>query len=526
MSYIPLPVVTPVQMQALDSAAIEEYGIAGLILMENAGRGCAEFIMSEYGDQCAKGVALLCGPGNNGGDGFVIARHLFQHGIKAHIFSLAPVEKFKGDALVNYKIAKNLNIPFSEILSEADADPLKEALKKGFGLIVDAIFGTGLSREVSGRFARAIDAANSSCLPIVAIDIPSGLSGLTGQVLGIAIKAAATCTMALPKTGLVTSPGFEYTGRLHVVEIGIPRQAVREADISSFLITKEYASSILPERPPSGHKGTFGHLLIISGSRGKTGAAALCAIGALRAGSGLATVAIPESSQPVLAEKLTEAMTLPIPENEQGSLSQRATHLIFEQMARKNAVAIGPGAGLDEEAQEALRKIVLEVEVPVVADADALTALAKDPAVLQNAKAPVVLTPHPGEMARLLHCSTKEVQADRIKAACSLASGTGAVVLLKGARTVVAEPNGRYAINPTGNPGMGTGGMGDVLTGIIGALLAQGCEPFDAACLGAYVHGLAGDQLASYKGPWGFLASELADWLPRIWKQLQEQHGR
>lgn len=513
-------------MQALDTAAIEKYGIHGLILMENAGRGSAEFIMSEYANECSAGAAVLCGPGNNGGDGFVIARHLFQHGINTTIFALAPMEKFKGDALINYKIAKKLDIPFFEILSEADAAALSDQLKKGFGLLIDALFGTGLSREVSGRFALAIEAANKSNLPIIAIDIPSGLSGLTGHVLGTAVRAAATCTMAIPKTGLVTCPGFEYTGRLHVVEIGIPRQAIQESGLSSFLITKEYAASILPSRPPSGHKGTFGHLLVISGSRGKTGAAALCGHGAVRGGAGLVTVAIPEGSQPVLAEKLTEAMTIPIPQNEHGTLSQHAIPLIFENMARKKAIAVGPGAGLDEEAQEALTKIVLESEVPVVADADALTALAKNPAALQDSNAPVLLTPHPGEMARLLHCSTKEVQADRIKASCELATETGATVLLKGARTVIAAPDGRYAINPTGNPGMGTGGMGDVLTGIIGALLAQGCAPFEAACLGAYAHGLAGDQLATFKGPWGFIASELADWLPRVWKQLQQIHEK
>ncbi len=516
----PLPIVTPGQMQSLDAEAIEKYQIPGLVLMENAGRGSAEFILSEFGAQCSKGTAVLCGPGNNGGDGFVIARHLFQHGVRVRIFCLAPIEKFKGDALANYVIARNLHIPFSEILSDHDARGLEDILGS-YGLIVDAIFGTGLSRAVSGRFALAIEAANNSSPPIVSIDIPSGISGQTGHVLGCAIRAAATCTMALPKVGLVTSPGFEFTGRLHIVEIGIPGQAVKAAGIPSFLITKEYAASILPERPLSGHKGTFGHLLIVSGSRGKTGAAALCAFGALRSGVGLTTLAIPEGSQPVMAEKLTEAMTLPIPQNEQGSLSRKALPLLLEEMSGKKALAVGPGAGVDEEAQETLRSLVLESTVPVVADADALTAISKRAADLQKSKAPILLTPHPGEMARLLHCSTKDVQADRVKAACDLAAETGATVLLKGARTVIAGPDGKYAINPTGNPGMGCGGMGDVLTGVVGGLVAQGCPAFESACLGTYAHGLAGDQIASFKGPWGYLASEVADWLPRVWKQLQ-----
>ena len=514
-----LPIVTPAQMSQLDNAAIQEYQIPGLILMENAGRNTAEYIIQQFTPQCSQGVAILCGPGNNGGDGFVIARHLFQKNLKPHIFSLASIEKFKGDALTNYKIAKNLNIPFSEILTDEDAKNLPDILKN-YGLIVDAIFGTGLSRPVSGRFEIAIKAANSSSLPIIAVDIPSGLSGLTGQPLGIAIKATATCTMALPKIGLVTSPGFEYTGDLHIIEIGIPKEAIQSHDIKSFLLTKSYAASIMPKRPLSGHKGTFGHLLIISGSKGKTGAAALCATGAIRSGAGLVTLAIPETSQPIVATKLTEAMTLPIPENQYGSLSKAAIPIIYEQLHKKKAIALGPGSGIDQEAQEALLQIITESEIPLVVDADGLTALANRPEVFKTIKAPLVLTPHPGEMARLLKCSTKEVQADRVKAASQLANDSGAVVVLKGARTVIADPDGRYVINPTGNPGLGTGGMGDVLTGIIGALIAQACPIFEAACLGVYAHGLAADQLALYKGPWGYIATEVADWLPKIWAQL------
>jgi NAD(P)H-hydrate epimerase len=323
--------------------------------------------------------------------------------------------------------------------------------------------------------------------------------------------------MALAKLGLVLHPGTEYVGKLHIVEIGIPDIAVAEADIKTKLLDERTFRTMLRPRPSIGHKGTFGHLLILAGSRGKTGAAALVAHGALRAGAGLVTVGCPTDVQPVLAQKLTEAMTEDLPETKSGTVSSKAIPIIEALLERKKALAIGPGLGLNNETQDVVRHLLETVPIPMIADADALTALGMDHSPVARAKQPRILTPHPGEMARLLGCTIAEVQHDRIAAAISLAHSSKAIVVLKGAGTVVAAPDGRVALNSSGNSGMGSGGMGDVLTGIIGGFLAQGYDAWDAARLSVFVHGHASDQLAKVRGDWGYLASEVADWMPHLW---------
>ena len=513
-----MKVVTAEQMQALDRQTIEDLGIHGLILMENAGARTAGIIRAQYETELSeKGALVVAGPGNNGGDGFVIARHLMQAGFRVEIVLLAPEEKFRGDALVNLEIVNALMIPVMPCLSETVL--VEHArLFENAGVIVDAIFGTGLGRPVEGRFAEAVRYMNKSVAPVVAVDIASGLSADTGHPMGVAIEADITCTMAMPKTGHVTWPGSDYTGRLHVVEIGIPEFLVDKAGITPEAMGREEFSRELRARPDSGHKGTFGHLLVTGGSRGKTGAAALAAMGGLHSGAGLVTVACAASSQQVLAAKLTEAMTMVLPETGEGSPSQAAFEEIKGALDRKKAVVLGPGLGLHADTVKFTIRFMKEVDIPVVVDADALTAMAGAMDDFSNgSNSHLVLTPHPGEMARLCRCTVPEVQADRIKSASGLASETGAVVVLKGARTVTASPDGRVCINLTGNSGMGAGGMGDVLGGIIGAFLAQGYEPWDAARLGVCAHGLAADMLASGRGPWGWTAGELAEWLPRVW---------
>jgi NAD(P)H-hydrate epimerase len=324
--------------------------------------------------------------------------------------------------------------------------------------------------------------------------------------------------MAIAKLGLILYPGTEYVGDLHIVNIGIPDTSIAEADIKTELFDEKDFRSILRPRPLVGHKGTFGHLLILAGSRGKTGAAALVAHGALRAGAGLVTVGCPKDVQPVLAQKLTEAMIEDLPETESGTVSNRAIPLIRTLLERKKALAIGPGLGVSREIQEIVRLLFEEVPIPMIADADALTALGTDHSPVARAKQPRILTPHPGEMARMLGCTPAEVQHDRMAAALSLARSSGAIVVLKGARTVVAAPDERVALNSSGNPGMASGGMGDVLTGIIGGFLAQGYAAWDAARISVFVHGHASDQLAKVKGNWGYLASEVADWMPHLWR--------
>ena len=508
--------VTAAQMQRLDQRAIEKFAIPGLILMENAGRGVCDLIHRHFAARLHHGVTILAGPGNNGGDGFVIARHLHQAGIKVEILVLVSGEKFKGDALTNYRIVKELGLPVTECLDSDSLSAASESIKRS-GVIVDAIFGTGLAREVTGRFARFIEEANEAPAPIMAVDIPSGLSADSGCPLGTVIRADVTATMALAKIGLVLHPGADYVGDLHVVEIGIPRSAVAEAGIKAEFFDEKVFRALLRPRPVTGHKGTFGHLLILAGSRGKAGAAALVAHGALRSGAGLVTLGCPSGIQPVLAQKLTEAMVEGLPETKLGTLSKKAMSAIGSILEKKKALATGPGLGLDRETQALVRQLLETVPVPVVADADALHALGTDHGPVRRAKQARILTPHPGEMAYLLGCTTAEVQHDRIAAALSLAHSSKAIVVLKGARTVIAAPDGKISINSTGNPGMGAGGMGDTLTGIIGGLLAQGYDAWDAARISAFVHGLAADQMAKLRGNWGYLASEVADWLPHLW---------
>ncbi len=507
------------EMQALDRYTIEEIGITGEILMENAGKGVAEIIWLRFGKEAEKGVVIICGPGNNGGDGFVVARHLAQRGFPIRVFLLTSPTKFKGEAALNLQILQRLYLPLIQ-LTEEDFSDLHAALKT-CGLVVDAIFGTGLKREVTGIFAQVIKFMNESGKPIIAIDMPSGLSADTGKPLGIAVKATLTATMALPKVGQVIYPGREYTGELQIVDISMPPLVIEEQGPKREWLTEEWAIDLILPRKGDTHKGTYGHVLVLAGSTGKTGAAILSALGALRGGAGLVTLACPKSLDPIFETVLIEAMTVPIAqETLEGSLSSEAFDIIFELAKGKKAALIGPGLGLCQETQDLVYRVVAELPLPMVVDADALTCLSGRLSYITQAKWPRILTPHPGEMARLLRVDKDTVQSDRLGIARTAAREARAVVVLKGAATVIASPDGREAVNRTGNPGMATGGMGDVLSGLIAALLAQGFDPFEAACLGVFLHGLAGDLLAGEKGPWGYTASELAEKLPFVIKKL------
>ncbi len=517
---IAMKAVNASQMQRLDREAIEDYGIAGLILMENAGTGVFEAIQRHYPSELKKGTLIVAGPGNNGGDGFVVARKLHQKGYPLEVWILSSREKFKGDALVNLKIIEKLDLTIRYILDEDVPSANKEL--NGFGLIIDAIFGTGLKRPVEGRFKAIIDAINEAQIATASVDIPSGLSADTGLPLGTAVKADLTITMALPKIGHILSPGAFYTGELEIVDIGIPVKAIKDADIKGELLDKDTIKELIKERPPWGHKGTFGHAVIVAGSRGKTGAAALAAHGALRAGSGLVTVASPKCAQDTISKIIPpEIMTLWLSDAAQtGEVSEKARDELMEFLEKKKSLVLGPGIGLSLASKELQKWLITECRLPMVIDADALTTLSEDLSILKEKKAPRVLTPHPGEMARLMGCSTSEVQENRLHMACSLSKDTDSIVVLKGARTIIAEPSGRFSVNPTGNSGMGQGGMGDTLSGIIGGLLAQGYAPYDAARIGVYVHGLCADILKKVKGPYGFTATEMCEILPTVWKQL------
>jgi NAD(P)H-hydrate epimerase len=377
-------------------------------------------------------------------------------------------------------------------------------------ILVDAVFGTGLKREVGGHFAVAIELMQRSGLPLVAVDIPSGLNSDSGQVMGCCAGADLTVTYGLAKPGQVIYPGAELTGSLRVVDIGIPPEAVAGADITTVLLQKNDVAAMVPGRPAASHKGVFGHLLVLAGSQGKTGAAILCGQAALRTGTGLVSLGSPRRLNNIYETRLPEAMTVPLASDYYLDISDYTA--IAAALRGKKAVVLGPGLGLADETRELVGKLYNEVDLPMVLDADGLNCLAGAGALA--AKGAVrIMTPHPGEMARLTGLSTGEIQADRLAVAAAFARKNNMILVLKGAATIIADPNGRLAINPTGNPGMAVGGMGDVLAGIIGGLLAQGLSAWEASCLGVYLHGLAADRIAENVRV-GFLASEVADEIP------------
>jgi hydroxyethylthiazole kinase-like uncharacterized protein yjeF len=514
-----MKLLTAAEMQELDRRTIEEVGIPGIVLMENAGRGAVDHLCRRFGDLFPGPVLVLAGKGNNGGDGYVIARHLLNRSWQVRTVVLAQREAVAGDAAVNLKALLNSG---GEVVFAGEEGSLSQCLEAQTDrrLIVDALFGTGLTSEVRGIYARAIEWANGTGIPILAVDIPSGIDATTGQVLGRCVRAALTVTFAFPKLGHVLYPGAGYVGELATVDIGIPLTLSSGASDRHQLVEAAEASGLLPERPPTGHKGTFGHLLVLAGSLGKTGAAAMTAEGGMRAGTGLVTVACPRAVQRVLEVKLTEIMTETLPGDE-GVLSPLAHEEITRLWASKDALALGPGLGQDSGTADLLRRLVRECPLPLVLDADGLNALAPDPSVLLERTGPAaVLTPHPGEMARLIGGTVPEVEGDRVGTAREFSTRFRVVLVLKGARTVTAFPDGRVRINAGGNPGMASGGMGDVLTGLIGGLLAQGMAPEDAAVLGVYLHGRSGDRLLDHLGDAGMAATDLLTEIPKARKEL------
>jgi NAD(P)H-hydrate epimerase len=482
--------------------------------MENAGRGAAEVIARILGPVQGRRVVVVCGKGNNGGDGFVAARHLLLRGARVAVWLAGRAEEVGGDARMNLDAWRAAGQPVTE-LADADGvarDHLRASLA-GAELVVDALLGTGVHGPVAGVLADAVAAINEAGRPVCALDLPSGLPSDGEAPAGPVVRAHVTATFGLPKLGLAVPPGLELAGRVELVDLGVPR-AWLAAGLRTALLEPADVASLLPPRPVDAHKGRYGHLLVMAGSLGKTGAAVLACLGALRAGTGLVTCALPRSQQPVVAGAIAEAMTEALPETAAGSLSAQAVDRLLALLHRMDAGALGPGAGLDPETQTALREVIRQAQRPLVVDADALTALAGHLALVRNAAGPRLLTPHPGEAARLLGVGIPEVQADRLGAARRLAEATGAIVALKGARTIVAAPDGEAVVNPTGNPGMASGGMGDVLTGIAGGLLAQGLDPGAALRAAVYLHGLAGDLAAEARGAAGLLATDVAGTLP------------
>ncbi|OLB64044.1 MAG: bifunctional ADP-dependent (S)-NAD(P)H-hydrate dehydratase/NAD(P)H-hydrate epimerase, partial [Nitrospirae bacterium 13_2_20CM_2_61_4] len=428
----------------------------------------------QFGPLRGKTVTVVSGKGQNGGDGFVIARMLRERGSRARVLLLTSPSALVGDAAITLRKYKRRGGRTYHVLDDPSASGVFEPLLRESDFLVDAIFGTGLNAPVQGPAAGVISLMNQSGLPIVAVDLPSGLDADSGQILGIAIQASLTVTLARPKRGLYIGDGPNIAGTIRVGDIGIPPELVATAKIPLKLLDPASLRIFLPKRKRAAHKGTFGHAGIIAGSSGKTGAAAMAALGALRAGAGLVTVAIPEGLNTVLEAKLLEAMTFPVAETPSHGLAKDSKESLLEFAASKTAVAIGPGIGREPETVGLVLELLTEIKHPLVLDADGINALAGHAHILRRAQAPVILTPHPGEMARLLGASVADVQQDRLGVAGRFAREFNAHVVLKGAGTVLAGPDGSLAVNPTGNPGMATGGTGDVLTGMIVGLLAQG----------------------------------------------------
>jgi NAD(P)H-hydrate epimerase len=502
------PCPTGAEMARVDADAISRVGIAGRVLMETAGRAVAERILARFPG--VRRPLVACGAGNNGGDGFAIARVLREWDARCEPIVLGPPQGARQSPEARACLELLADCGIERV--DPEGKDFAAALAR-CDLIVDALFGVGLSRPVEGELARWIERLSASARPIVAVDLPSGISSETGQPLGSAMRADWIVTLGLPKLGLAVEP---QAAPVEVVDIGLPASSIARAGIAQHMLTRRAAARLLPARPATGHKGTFGHVLVVGGSAGKTGAVGLAAEGALRAGAGLVTAAWAGSLSGE-AKLRSEAMSLSLPEQARGELGASCVGEVRAALASRKALVLGPGLGRHASAQDAVLGVLDRCPVPAVLDADGLFALGGEPERLRGAPA-LVLTPHPGEAAHLLGTAASAVQADRVASARTLAVRSGAVVVLKGARSVIAVPAGEVWINPTGGPGLGSGGTGDVLAGVIGALLGQGLAPLDAARLGAYLHGLAGDL-----GPRaGGLAGEVAARIPAAWQSLGE----
>lgn len=509
-----MKVATAEQMREFDRRASEEFGVPSIVLMENAGRSVFEAVRDALGDLADMRVTIVAGRGNNGGDGFVVARHLREAGTRVSVFLLGSPEEVKGDARTNLDMLLESGVAVTSVKS---SDDITVALSDGHA-VVDAVFGTGLRGEVTGLPADVIRAINAAGKPVVAVDIPSGMDADTGEILGVCVDADCTVTFALPKIGLLTYPGAACVGDLTVADIGIPKCLYEEITVE--LVDDGMVASKLPDRPPDAHKGTFGTAVVIAGSLGLTGAAAMASEAALRAGAGLSTLGCPAGLWNVMAAKLTEVMTRGLPDGGSGAISSDALYEALELVDKGDSVVLGCGLGTHADTIEFVHRLVKLVHKPMIIDADGLNALAQDAGILEGEHGDLVLTPHPGEMSRLLGTSTQAVQSNRMDVVREAASRFRCVVVLKGARTLIADPSGRVFVNPTGGPGLATGGTGDVLAGTIGGLLAQGLSPLDAAICGAFVHGRAGDIAAGELGAAGTIAGDVLNALPFALKEL------
>jgi ADP-dependent NAD(P)H-hydrate dehydratase / NAD(P)H-hydrate epimerase len=518
---------TASDMQGWDRAAIDRIGVPGVVLMENAGREFTDQLELLSGPLGGRSLLVLAGKGNNGGDGYVIARHSLNRGALVTVALLARPDELRGDALTNFSILRRMMRTAGESLRIVFLKkPGNLASLGGTEIIVDAIFGTGFSGAPSGLYRRAIEWINSQRAFKASVDIASGVDASTGVVSGVAVQADITITMAVPKVGQFVGAGWQASGAVHVVDIGIPKSLVSPPARATYVAQAGDLSRVLPQRSRFAHKYSVGKVFVIAGSRAFTGAPVLCAQAGLVSGAGSVVLGIPESIHRVVASRLREVISVPLTETEAGTVSGHALEEIRRRIAWADVVVMGPGLGRHPETDGVLHLLMEETDKPLVIDADGLNALIGKTTIVKRRKSPTILTPHTGELSRMIGADSSSIEADRVGVARSAARTLRSVVILKGAPTATADPAGRVVLNTTGNPGMATIGAGDVLTGVVAGLLGQGVEPFDAAWLSAYLHGRAGDLAAERLGMRSVVASDILDHVASALREAEKTKER
>lgn len=506
-------IATVEQMRKMDQRAISEFEIPDQILMENAGLASYEIIKQHFNLKENR-FLIVCGAGNNGGDGLVVARKLFSNEAQVQIALLSQPEKFKGSAAMNYKITQKMNIPTQLIES---VDEFNKFLSRS-DILVDAILGTGLDRQVSGKYFEIIRSINESAKPVVSIDIPSGINGNTGQVMGIAVKAQMTITFGLPKLGNLLFPGFAYNGRLFVTHISFSPEIFNDEAVK-VQVNKPVS---LPERPADAHKASCGKVLFVAGAANYLGAPYFSAMAFLKAGGGLSYLATPQNVAPNIAVQGPEIVLQPLKATPEGSIAYENLDFLLEFADEMEMAVVGPGTSLQPETQRLIRDFVQSTAKPVLIDGDGITAIAQQPDVLKKRTAPTILTPHTGEMTRLLNVDIKTIQTNKIELLRLACQQLNAIIVLKGAHSLIGHPDGRIYMNLTGNAGMATAGSGDVLTGTIAAMYNQFKEPLIATRIGVLLHGLAGDIGAQTIGEDGLTAGNILNSLPQAIKYYRQ----
>lgn len=512
-----MKLVTAEEMRNIDLKTINEFGVPSLVLMERAGEKVALNIEKIFKESL---VRIVSGPGNNGGDGLVVSRLLFTKGYDVKVFLIADGESsLSPDCRIQYVAARDAGVDIV-IGRKISTNGLERTV------VVDAVFGTGLNKPLTGDFLDVVRVMNNAEAPVIAVDIPSGISADTGHVLGEAVNADYTVTFGLPKIGHFLYPGAAFTGKLFVEDIGFPPELTSSDLLKNHIVDPAMIRPCLRKRKAISHKGTYGHVLIIAGSQGKTGAALLAAKACLRAGAGAVTLGVPEVALNIFQSNVLEEMTLPLPSSEYGTFSNVASARALDFIHRyADAVAIGPGIGFNEHVEQFVKEIILFSSRPLLIDADALNCVSSDTEILRKAGESIVITPHPGEMRRLLmgcgqEMSVGEINSKRIDVARSFAIENNVVCLLKGVPTVISSPEGSIFLSATGNPGMATAGSGDVLSGIIASLMAQGRDPLRAAVCGSYIHGLSGDLAVEHIGEYSMIARDIIRYLSDAIKRL------